>query len=141
MSRPDTAALWWDLDASCEICATTLDMRSKIIMFEDAKEEDVAITNKSQKTQSTVASPSSPILQIGTGGIEDNDPAKAKSGGRSRRDAPDEDILEDQQEILIRALKTENDAVLDFDWTRCEPNSPLHPETLVQSLDDTPERF
>ena len=38
-------------------------------------------------------------------------------------------------------MKTENEAVLDFDWTRCEPNSPLHPETLVQSLDDTPERF
>jgi hypothetical protein len=40
-------------------------------------------------------------------------------------------------------LNTENknDAVLDFDWTRCEPTSPLHPDTLVQSLDDTPERF
>jgi hypothetical protein len=147
MSRPDTAALWWDLDASCVICATTLDMRSKIIMSEDAKEEDVTTTNKSQKTQPNVASPASPILRIGTGGLEDNDPAKAKNDGRSRRDAPDEDVLEllkrqlDQQEILIRALKTENDAVLDFDWTRCEPNSPLHPETLVQSLDDTPERF
>jgi hypothetical protein len=147
MSLPDTAALWWDLDASCVICATTLDMRSKIIMSEDSKEEDVAITNKTQKTQPTVASPSSPIPRIGIGGHEDNDPAKAKSDGRSRRDAPDEDILEllkrqlDQQEILIRALKTEDDAVLDFNWTCCEPNSPLHPETLVQSLDDTPERF
>jgi hypothetical protein len=80
MSRPDTAALWRDLGASCVICATTLDMRSKI-MSEDIKEEDVAITNKAQKTQPTVASPSSPILRIGIGGLEDSDPAKAKSDG------------------------------------------------------------
>jgi hypothetical protein len=60
MGRPDTAALWWDLDASCVIYATTLDMISKIIMSEDAKHEDIAITNKSQKTQPTVASPSNP---------------------------------------------------------------------------------
>jgi hypothetical protein len=98
-------------------------MRSKIIITEDVKEEDITTISKSQRTQPTVASPLSPILRIGVGGFEDNDPSKAKADSRGKRDVPDEDILQllkrqpDQQELLIRTLNTENknDAVLDFD--------------------------
>ncbi|KAH7416666.1 hypothetical protein BKA64DRAFT_272574 [Cadophora sp. MPI-SDFR-AT-0126] len=146
-SKSSVAASFWDLDASCMICATFLDMRireeSLHILLDPAAPESPS-TNQphtSRRRPSIALATEVPNEELAA------DPGKLNVELHGKRDFWDESVVEllrkqlEKQDALIQALAKQSDNAFAFDWTRCEPPVPFHPATWLQSLDDTPELF
>lgn len=136
-SNTNAAALWWDLDASCVVCSTILDMRTKKNALDAARPEDEAPINtgdrKTDARRGSVAPPPH-IVEL----EDDDEDLRQKPDTRAKKDTFDETLLDllkrqlDQQSKIIDTLKKEPDPTAEFDWTRCKPPLLLHPDTWVQ---------
>lgn len=143
MSAAQIATKWWELDTSCIVASTSLDIRTKLLL------QNESIINQSQ----------SPKSDPTTDETQSSLPTKSKDGSRNaittnvqdesevKKESYQDILIElirkqlDNQEAILLAATKENNLGIDFEWTLCQPPNVLHPEGWVASLDDTPEQF
>ncbi|KAH8597407.1 hypothetical protein B0O99DRAFT_76478 [Bisporella sp. PMI_857] len=137
---PNVASLWWDIDAAAIMCSTFLDMRTKPASVDKVSAEDDAPKPEfSQKLQPTTALTETEMMN--------EKEMKSVVESKPKKDSPDDTIADllrrqlQKQDIIINCLKKENDMVLEYDWINFSPPYILHPDTWIQSLDDTPELY
>lgn len=122
MSRPNIAALWWDIEASSVICSTFLDIRLK-----------AATVFKSRGEHAVSAAEAGDKRSRNNSVIDDNTFKELDT--HIKKETTSEtiiDILKKQletQDKVVQALRNNTDIVLDFDWTNFEPPSIFHPDT------------
>lgn len=134
------SATWWDLDTTCVIQSTHLDLRLRANReSEERPEKDTLAVMRSPSKLPAAMSP----LQL----AEELDAPKSKVDSRVKKEVPEDGILEllkrqfEQQIQTLQSLKPESEVAVDYDWTLSEPRALSHPKEWVESLDDTPELF
>lgn len=119
MSQPDAASMWWDLEATCVITSTLLDIRSQRTAISQSNPLDTAKED----------------LNPGRSVTDRKRLSIAMPDARIGRELADEmmiDLLKRQlenQEKVLQALKEGSQLVFDFDWSSCEPPMLFHPDT------------
>lgn len=134
-------ATWWDLDATCVIQATHLDLRTKAAAQGKEERDKEGVLRSPQRLPLHSAS-GSPVRQD-----EELLIPKPKRDGPVKRELPEDGVIEllkkqiAQQSQILQGLKTESNVTLAYDWIRSKPGPLLYPTEWVESLDDTPEVF
>jgi hypothetical protein len=117
------------------------------LLSNKVKEEDGPSKGRAQRRPSISLPPLSPTLRVQIDAPEDTDRLKGTADNRARKGINEDGVVDllrkqlDKQDRLLQALKNDTDIAYEFDWVRHQPPQQFHPETWVQSIDDTPELF
>jgi hypothetical protein len=145
MSAAQIASKWWEMDTSCIVTSTSLDIRTKLLLQNEAgmnltqggSPKPDQTTNETQSSSATKSKDAPRTTN--TTNLPDESELK--------RDNYQDVLLDlirkqlDNQEAILLAATRDNNMGIDFEWTLCQPPTTLHPEGWVTSLDDTPEQF
>ncbi|RFU28998.1 hypothetical protein B7463_g7345, partial [Scytalidium lignicola] len=133
-SKREMLRQWWDYDVSSIVCATLLDLKIKALEpVAQRRRSVVANRFPGQTSQTRYQSP-----------VKNDKRVQSESAEFDRL----YEMLETQmmfQKSLLETLQKRDPTELSskYDWTGVKPGwgENLHPQTWVQSLDDTPEKF